>query len=224
MKKLIQLCAMVIMLTLLNVFLPNNATARAAIHTTATDTTVVSTMADDTTDAHQQEETVSFTYVNGSMDDPEIAVNEIIDKATTAIIGPLVGGVVCMILITIIIIFIIWIRYKHQREKMKLISEAIAAGRPLPNEFTTGTEYLRSKQMNRSDDIYRNLMWEKGVRNVCMGTALTIFFYLLTDALSLAAVGLIIVGKGVSQILIARGRKNTTYNTPDNAPDRSEEK
>ena len=104
------------------------------------------------------------------------------------------------ILPLLIIALIIYYRHKNRKAKYELAAKMIEKGEPLPADLEESVRGL-------SD------MEAKGIRNMCIGAALTIFFWALTDSFGLACIGLIVLANGLSQYIIARRTKETKDNT-----------
>ena len=104
------------------------------------------------------------------------------------------------ILPLLIIALIFYYRHKNRKAKYELAAKMIEKGEPLPTDLEESVRGL-------SD------MEAKGIRNMCIGAALTIFFWALTDSFGLACIGLIVLANGLSQYIIARRTKETKDNT-----------
>jgi len=103
------------------------------------------------------------------------------------------------ILPLLIIALIFYYRHKNRKAKYELAAKMIEKGEPLPADLEESVRGL-------SD------MEAKGIRNMCIGAALTIFFWALTDSFGLACIGLIVLANGLSQYIIARRTKETEDN------------
>lgn len=92
-------------------------------------------------------------------------------------------------------------RYFNRKKKYELAQKIVESGQPLPADFAKTFE----EEYNTAED--RGL-YEKGVKNVAIGIALSIFLYILTDELFLGCIGLFVIANGVSQLLAYNHRKS----------------
>lgn len=104
----------------------------------------------------------------------------------------------------IIIVAVLLYRYYSRKKKYELAQKIVESGQPLPENFAKAFE----EDYNREED--RGL-YEKGVKNITIGIALSIFLYLMTHELFLACIGLFVVANGVSQVLAYNHRKGINY-------------
>ena len=108
--------------------------------------------------------------------------------------------VICVLAIFVgpllIIALIFYYRHKNRKAKYELAAKMIEKGEPLPADLEESVRGL-------SD------MESKGIKNMCLGAALTVFFWALTDSFGLACIGLIVLANGLSQYIIARRTKET---------------
>lgn len=211
MKKLTQILVLLFLGFALNGAAQNASVASAIV--SDGDTIVTSQIVGSDADIDSLSESVTFTYQTGDFDNLDEIVENSLENVASALVGPFIIGGLFIIAVTILIIFIIWIRYKQNKERMRIISESIAAGKPVNLDYLGGKEYLRAKQS--ANQIYRNMVWEKGIRNICTGVALMVFLYIMTETAGIAAIGFIIFCTGVSQVIISRGSRATgdTENT-----------
>ena len=100
------------------------------------------------------------------------------------------------ILPLLIIALIFYYRHKNRKAKYELAAKMIEKGEPLPADLEESVRGL-------SD------MESRGIKNMCIGAAVTIFIWALTDSFGLACIGLIVLANGVSQYIIARRTKET---------------
>ncbi len=114
-------------------------------------------------------------------------------------------GIVWITLATIFAIFVLplliialifYYRHKNRKAKYELAAKMIEKGEPLPADLEESVRGL-------SD------MESRGIKNMCIGAAVTIFIWALTDSFGLACIGLIVLANGVSQYIIARRTKET---------------
>lgn len=203
MKKLTQILVLLFLGFALNGAAQNSVTNAI---TSDGDTVVTSQIVGADADTDSLDESVTFTYQTGDFDNLDEIVENSIENTTSALVGFFIIGGLFIIAITVLIIFIIWIRYKQNKERMRIISESIAAGKPVNLDYMGGKEYLHAKQS--ANQIYRNMVWEKGIRNICTGVAMMVFLYILTETAGIAAIGFIIFCTGVSQVIISRGSRD----------------
>lgn len=103
----------------------------------------------------------------------------------------------CFVLPIVLVIAILVYYYKKRQAKYRMAEKILESGQPLPKEFSDIAP-TASNNVN---------LYNRGVKNVCIGAALTLFLYFLTDELGLACIGLFVVANGVSQILTSRKQK-----------------
>lgn len=127
----------------------------------------------------------------------------------TAIGGMILGGLICVFLPIVVIVAVLLYRYYNRKKKYELAQKIVESGQPLPADFAKALE----EEYNSVED---KGLYERGVKNVAIGIAFSIFMYLLTDNLALACIGLFIIANGVSQLLTTNHRKNLGGNKPNN--------
>ncbi|MDO4185295.1 MAG: DUF6249 domain-containing protein [Bacteroidales bacterium] len=117
-------------------------------------------------------------------------------------------GIVWITLATIFAIFVLplliialifYYRHKNRKAKYELAAKMIEKGEPLPADLEESVRGL--------SDIE-----SRGIKNMCIGVAVTIFIWALIDSFGLACIGLIVLANGVSQYIIARRTKETEDN------------
>jgi hypothetical protein len=103
------------------------------------------------------------------------------------------------------ILLIIVLARLHYRDKERRaqninanIDRLLAAGRDIPIELLRGDESYSS---NESSILRDNNNLHKGLRNVCLGVGLLAFLSILVD-IEIGAIGFILIGLGVSQLLV----------------------
>lgn len=115
------------------------------------------------------------------------------------------GSVILILVISVLAIFvgplliialIFYYRHKNRKAKYELAAKMIEKGEPLPADLEESVRGL-------SD------MESKGIKNMCIGAAVTVFIWALTDSFGLACIGLIVLANGLSQYIIARRTKET---------------
>lgn len=142
------------------------------------------------------------SVTNRSDDDDDLSEMEKVFAFLTS------GSVILILVISVLAIFvgplliialIFYYRHKNRKAKYELAAKMIEKGEPLPADLEESVRGL-------SD------MESKGIKNMCLGAALTIFFWALTDSFGLACIGLIVLANGLSQYIIARRTKETEDN------------
>ncbi len=137
--------------------------------------------------------------INLSKDDVE-ALEDVIESlssggiAETAlkqVVMPIVIiGLVGVLLPIVCIITVFVYNHKKRMAKYRLAEKMIDSGQPLPESLN---DVLEDAKLN---DLY-----SRGIKNICIGTALSFFLYFLTDEIAMGCIGLFIVANGVSQLL-----------------------
>ncbi|MBE6287620.1 MAG: hypothetical protein E7099_05470 [Mediterranea massiliensis] len=88
----------------------------------------------------------------------------------------------------LIVIAVLYFRYRNRRAKYRLIEKAIACGHPLPVEYI--------------EEIQQKDTRTKGIKNICLGIGLAIFLQACFDEFALTSIGLLIMFTGIGQLLI----------------------
>lgn len=151
-------------------------------------------------------DTLSITTYNGTssvaFEDEEqqygINVEGLLNKQMDSLMDGFKGFVLISIITVIsifalpaIIIFLVLnYRSKKRKERYQVIEKAIESGQPLPEEFV--------KETKAEDDNIR----VKGIKNIFLGLGLAIFFYVMSNTLFLACIGLLIMLNGIGQLVI----------------------
>lgn len=120
-------------------------------------------------------------------DFPESILKQVV--MPMVIIG-LLGTLLPIVCIVAVLVY----SYKKRKDKYRLAEKILESGQPLPNSFN---DVLGDAA--RQTDLY-----SRGVKNICIGVALSLFLFFLTDELGIACIGLFIVANGVSQLLGSR--------------------
>ena len=139
--------------------------------------------------------TVHYDYDD---DDSELEqVSEFLNKSGWAIIMITLASIFAIFVLPLLIIALtFYYRHKNRKAKYELAAKMIEKGEPLPADLEESVRGL-------SD------MESRGIKNMCIGAAVTIFIWALTDSFGLACIGLIVLANGVSQYIIARRTKET---------------
>lgn len=102
------------------------------------------------------------------------------------------------------IVFIVYLVYRNRRRKYQLAQEALAAGRPIPNEVKTKIP------VHTETDL-----WQRGVKNLFLGIGLAVCFAILGSD-SLIGIGLLVFFYGMGQMVIAKtSKQNPSTNNND---------
>lgn len=108
-------------------------------------------------------------------------------------------GIFALIFIPVAIVLIVcYFRHKNRQAVYRLAEQAIANGQPIPTELFEKITGQKSGNSHRVDDT----QLAKGIRNICLGIGLFIFFWTLTDEFGVASVGLLIMFMGFGQVII----------------------
>lgn len=116
-------------------------------------------------------------HVGGSLDEEAIAALAII----------MVFG-----LPVFIVALLLYFSYKNKQAKYKLASEALAAGKEVPENL------FKSNPQKENVDVLR-----KGIKNIFLGIGLGVFLWVLTEERGIAAIGFLIFCIGMGQVVIA---------------------
>ena len=131
-------------------------------------------------DAEAMEDLID-SFSSGDMTE-SVLKHVVMPMAIISLVGVLLP-IVCIIAVLIY-------SYKKRKAKYSLAEKIIDSGQPLPDGLN---DVLEDAKLN---DLY-----SRGIKNICIGTALTLFLYFLTDTIAIACIGLFIVANGVSQLL-----------------------
>lgn len=165
----------------------------SATDSTRMDTIVMSQMVDEEDAYSDQEDTThSYTYTSTFDSDSFGGLKQM------AII-PIVAIIFVFGFPIAIVALVLWFKYKNRQAKYKLMSQAIAAGQPLPKEF------LKEVASTNLDEFYdkNNRLKNKGIQSIFQGIGLGVFLWVLTDSVGLAAIGFMLFCIGVGQVVMA---------------------
>ena len=101
-----------------------------------------------------------------------------------------------------IVALVLYFGYKNKQAKYKLASEALAAGKGIPQEL------FRGNVKKDNDDILR-----KGIKNVFLGIGIGVFLWVLTSEEGIAAIGFLIFCIGLGQVVTAYATRPKETNT-----------
>ena len=102
-----------------------------------------------------------------------------------------------------IVALVLYFAYKNKQAKYKLASEALAAGKEIPQELFKGN-------VKKENDETLT----KGIKNVFLGIGLGVFLWVLTYEQGIAAIGFLIFCVGLGQVVTAyvtRSKENNTH-------------
>ncbi len=197
---------MVAMLTMITVA---NAKERLVYQTDSiTGERLVIEVNDTMRNGHAEVDTLSITrypaksnstvHIDYDDDDSELEqVSKFLNKSGWAIVLISVASIFAIFIGPLLVIALVfYYRHKNRKARYELAAKMIEKGEPLPADL---------------EDSVRGLsdMESKGIKNMCIGAAVTIFIWALTDSFGLACIGLIVLANGVSQYIIARRTKET---------------
>jgi len=101
-----------------------------------------------------------------------------------------------------IVALVLYFGYKNKQAKYKLASEALAAGKEIPENL-----FKANPKKENNDTL------TKGIMNVFLGTGLVVFLWVLTGEESLAAIGFLIFCIGLGQVVTAYATRPKETNT-----------
>lgn len=122
--------------------------------------------------------------------------------------GNAVGGGILVAIVAIVMVFgfpvfvlfvIFFFRYKNRKARYRLAEQAIAAGRPLPENFLKDIKTVDPRS--------------QGIKNTFTGIGLFVFLWGITGEFSIGTIGLLVMFMGLGQWLIGATQKKET-NTP----------
>lgn len=124
--------------------------------------------------------------------------------------GNAVGGGILLAIISIVMVFgfpvfvlfiIFFFRYKNRKARYRLAEQAIAAGRPLPDNYLKDIKTVDPRS--------------QGIKNTFTGIGLFVFLWGITGEFSIGTIGLLVMFMGLGQWLIgATQKKETNPPTP----------
>ena len=101
-------------------------------------------------------------------------------------------SIFCVFFGPVLIIFLIFFfRYKSRKAAYRVAEQAIASGRPLPEQFM---------QTIKQKPVKNNL--SQGVNSISIGIGLFIFLWALTGEFGLGCIGLLIMFMGFGKVII----------------------
>ncbi len=127
----------------------------------------------------------------GNQDAEDTGSSQFILKALLIIFG------IPALLIALIIYFI----YRSRRAKYDMQRMAYEKG------ISPATSQEKAYQQNASSQNYPDKLWEKGVRQTCLGIGLFILLWLICDSFAVGCTGILVMCIGIGNIVIARKRR-----------------
>ncbi|MGN0257298.1 MAG: DUF6249 domain-containing protein [Bacteroides sp.] len=101
-------------------------------------------------------------------------------------------SIFCVFFGPVLIIFLIfYFRYKNRKAAYRVAEQAIAAGRPLPEDFIQ-----EAKRKPGSNSL------SQGINSICIGIGLFIFLWALTHEFGLGCIGLLIMFMGFGKVIL----------------------
>lgn len=120
-----------------------------------------------------------------------------------------VGGGILVAIISIVMFFgfpvfilfiIFFFRYKNRKARYRLAEQALAAGRPLPDNFLKDIKAVDPRT--------------QGIKNTFTGIGLFVFLWGITGQFSIGTIGLLVMFMGLGQWLIGVTQQKKEANTP----------
>ena len=101
-----------------------------------------------------------------------------------------------------IVALVLYFGYKNKQAKYKLASEALAAGKEIPENLFKG-----NPKKENNDTL------TKGIKNVFLGIGIGVFLWVLTSEEGIAAIGFLIFCIGLGQVVTAYATRPKETNT-----------
>ena len=101
-----------------------------------------------------------------------------------------------------IVALVLYFGYKNKQAKYKLASEALAAGKEIPENLFKG-----NPKKENNDTL------TKGIKNVFLGIGIGVFLWVLTSEEGIAAIGFLIFCIGLGQVVTAYVTRPKETNT-----------
>lgn len=149
----------------------------------------------DTTDVVDSTVVSQSHRIGGYLNDDTL-VNNILDGIGVSGIMGMVF-VLCILLIIFIIApvailaLLFFFIYKNRKQKMKLAEMAMKQGQPIPDQLLV--------EQKESEDT----VWQKGIRQTCLGVGLLAFFGYTGSTLGIG-IGIIVTAIGVGKLVIVK--------------------
>lgn len=158
------------------------------------------TVVSDTTDTAEVDTMLDFGDEPSSYNSPANDDDELKNRLMNTILSD--SGLIVPILAlslffgspVLLLILIAYFIYRTRKEKYELAREALRQGKELPQNVV--------KPRTTTNEA----MWEKGIKNVCLGVGLFFLLWAWTN-FELSMIGVLILCTGVSQIIISRTTK-----------------
>ena len=101
-----------------------------------------------------------------------------------------------------IVALVLYFAYKNKQAKYRLASEALAAGKEIPENL-----FKANPKKENNDTL------TKGIKNVFLGIGLGVFLWVLTSEEGIAAIGFLIFCIGLGQVVTAYATRPKETNT-----------
>ena len=101
-----------------------------------------------------------------------------------------------------IVALVLYFGYKNKQAKYKLASEALAAGKEIPENL-----FKANPKKENNDTL------TKGIKNVFLGIGIGVFLWVLTSEEGIAAIGFLIFCIGLGQVVTAYATRPKETNT-----------
>ena len=101
-----------------------------------------------------------------------------------------------------IVALVLYFAYKNKQAKYNLASEALAAGKEIPENL-----FKANPKKENNDTL------TKGIKNVFLGIGLGVFLWVLTSEEGIAAIGFLIFCIGLGQVVTAYATRPKETNT-----------
>lgn len=102
----------------------------------------------------------------------------------------------------LIVALVCFFAYKNKQAKYKLASEALTAGKEIPQDL-----FKENTKTNNEDTL------KKGIKNAFLGIGLGVFLWVLTHEEGIAAIGFLIFCIGLGQVVTAYATRSKETST-----------
>lgn len=130
---------------------------------------------------------------------------------TKEVLLPIILTVIVFATTVAIVFIIFYFRHRTKKAQYDLVSQALAAGKELPEGLFASKE-----------EVVNNDVFAKGVKNAAVGLGLGVFLWAITGEFGIGCIGFILMLMGIGQIIIyktqkAEENKRRFYNIPQPA-------
>lgn len=147
------------------------------------------------------EEATAELNLQPNNDSPQSISVKLPSEITEEVMKIVLGMLLLVFLPIIILAIVLFFSYRNRRNKYRLAEKMIENGQPVPGILVGETKVVAE---GSTADTMQKSLYERGVRNICIGLVTTVFIYLLVDELALACIGLFVVANGVTQLITYR--------------------